>query len=264
MSTPISEIPVVILCGGQGTRIREASERLPKPLIDIGGKPVLWHIMKSFGHHGFRRFVLCLGYRSWDIKEYFLRYRENLSDFTVELGSGDVSFSDGPSADDWEVTCVDTGIPTGTGGRLVAVREHLGTDEFMVTYGDGVADVDPIALLTAHREGGNVVTVTGVQPGGRYGELSIEGDRVVEFAEKPDSADAFVSGGFFVMQSSFIDRIGSDPSVMFEQDPLRTLASDGHLGVYRHTGFWVGMDTFREYTALNKLWASGDAPWKVW
>lgn len=264
MSTPVSEIPVVILCGGQGTRIREASERLPKPLIDIGGRPVLWHIMKTFGHHGFRRFVLCLGYRSWDIKEYFLRYRENTSDFTVELASGDVGFEPGPGIDDWLVTCVDTGIPTGTGGRLVAVADHLDTEEFVVTYGDGVADVDVSALLAAHRRSGQTVTVTGVQPGGRYGELTLDGDVVTEFAEKPDAADAFVSGGFFVMQREFIDRIGADPETMFEQAPLRTLATEGGLGVYRHSGFWVGMDTFREYTELNRLWQLGEAPWKVW
>jgi len=260
----VSEIPVVVLCGGQGTRIREASERLPKPLIDIGGRPVLWHIMKGFGHHGSRRFVLCLGYRAWDIKEYFLRYRENLTDFTVGLSGGDVEFIGPQVEDDWKVTCVDTGLLTGTGGRLKGVVEHLDTDEFFVTYGDGVADVDPVALMETHRSNGHMVTVTGVQPGGRYGELTIEGDKVAEFAEKPDSPDSFVSGGFFAMNKEFIDRIGDDPSTMFEQQPLRQLASEGGLGVHRHEGFWVGMDTFREYTALNELWANGEAPWKVW
>ena len=258
-----ADTPVVILCGGMGTRIREASERLPKPLIDIGGKPMLWHIMKVFGHYGYRRFVLCLGYKAWDIKEYFLRYRENNSDFTVGLaGGGSVRFehSDAP---DWEVTCVDTGLHSGTGGRVPLVRRHLDRDVFVVTYGDGIADIDARALLAFHDAHDGVGTVTGVRPASRYGELGVEGEVVSDFAEKP-VAGGWVSGGFFVFDHGLFDYMSDDPGEMLERAPLRRMAHDGELRMRTHTGFWLGMDTYREYTLLNQLWADGKAPWKVW
>ena len=220
-----ADIPVVILCGGQGTRIREASEKLPKPLIDIGGKPILWHIMKIYSEHGFRRFVLCLGYKAWDIKEHFLRYKENNSDFTLRLGGGEPEFHSTPS-DDFEISFVDTGLMTGTGGRIGRVAHLLDQEHFMLTYGDGIGNVD----------------------------LS---------AEKPDTGGR-VSGGFFAFKTDFLRYITSETDLFLEQEPLRKLASDGELGMYRHNGFWMGMDTFREYSALNDMWENDLAPWRTW
>lgn len=263
--TPVADIPVVILCGGLGTRIREASERLPKPLIDIGGKPILWHIMKLYSHHGFRRFVLALGYKSTDIKGYFLNYRENLCDFTLSLkGDHEPFFLDSRGDEDWEITCAETGLHTGTGGRIRRVRRHIDTDTFMVTYGDGIGAVDLRGLLEFHRAQGRVGTVTGVHPTSRYGEMKVEGSGVSEFNEKPTHADGFVSGGFFVFDEAFFDYLDPEPDLLLEKAPLQNLARDGELGVYAHEGFWMGMDTFRDYTELNGLWDSGEAPWKLW
>jgi glucose-1-phosphate cytidylyltransferase len=264
-TTPAADIPVVILCGGLGTRIREASESLPKPLVDIGGKPILWHIMKIYGAHGFRRFVLCLGYKSWQIKDYFLRYRENLSDFTVCLRDDHApAFHNDVGDEDWEITCVETGLLTGTGGRIGRVQQFVDSDTFMLTYGDGIGDVDLTSLLAAHRAHGLIGTVTGVHPTSRYGEMRVVGDQVSEFNEKPTVADGFVSGGFFVFQRAFFDYLSSDPELFLEAEPLRKLAQDGQLGLRPHDGFWMGMDTYREYTLLNELWESGEAPWKRW
>ena len=208
---PTSDIPVVILCGGLGTRLREATERVPKPLVDIGGRPILWHIMKLYGHHGFRRFVLALGYRSWDIKEYFLRYRENLSDFTVHLKDEHRPlFHNALGDEDWEVTCVETGLLTGTGGRIGRVRKYVDTETFALTYGDGIGDVDLTRLLERHRSHGAVGTVTGVHPTSRYGEMQVDGDRVSEFNEKPTQPDGFVSGGFFMFERGFFDYVTGD------------------------------------------------------
>lgn len=263
--TPTSDIPVVILCGGLGTRLREATENIPKPLVDIGGKPILWHIMKIYGHHGFRRFVLCLGYRSWDIKEYFLRYRENLSDFTIALKDGhEPVFHNDAGDEDWEVTCVETGLLTGTGGRIGRIERYVDTDTFMLTYGDGIGDVDLTSALALHRAQGRLATVTGVHPTSRFGEMHVDGDRVSEFNEKPTVADGFVSGGFFVLQREFFRYLSPDPDLFLEVGPLPRVAKDGQLSVFRHDGFWMGMDTYREYTMLNEMWARGQAPWKVW
>lgn len=260
-----SEIPVVILCGGQGTRIREASERLPKPLIDIGGRPILWHIMKIYETHGFRRFVLCLGYKAWDIKEYFLRYRENSGDFTLNLGTGIPRFHEeaGCSEGEFEISFVDTGLMTGTGGRIGRVAHLLDQDHFMLTYGDGIGDVDLTSLLKHHVDSGDIGTVTGVHPTSRFGELNTSGSQVLEFAEKPDGG-GFVSGGFFVFRREFLPYVSSDTDLFLEAAPLQKLARDGGLGVFGHEGFWMGMDTYREYMALNEMWAENRAPWKVW
>lgn len=259
-----SDIPVIVLCGGQGTRIREASERLPKPLIDIGGQPILWHIMKLYGAHGFRRFILCLGYKAWDIKQYFLEYQRMMSDLRIETGAGTIDFLDRETLDDWEVSLVDTGVDTGTGGRIDLVRNLIDTDYFMVTYGDGLGNVDLRAELQALADSDHIGLVTGVHPTSRYGELGVDDNLVTNFAEKP-SSDGWVSGGFFAFRRSFLDYVPSDdPEHFFERAPVQAITHEGKLGLFRHTGFWMGMDTYREYTALNEMWAAGEAPWKLW
>lgn len=259
-----ADIPVVILCGGQGTRIREASEKLPKPLIDIGGQPILWHIMKIYSAHGFRRFVLCLGYKAWDIKEYFLRYQENVNDFTLELGNGGPQFHDKNEMDDWEISLVDTGMHTGTGGRLARVAHLLDQDYYMVSYGDGVGGVDlsgQLAHLASHDDMEGIVT--GVHPTSRYGELGVTDGRVLNFAEKLPS-EGWVSGGFFAFRSTFTERLLDDPSHFFEQGPIQQMSREKRLGLWEHTGFWMGMDTYREYAVLNEMWAEDRADWKIW
>jgi glucose-1-phosphate cytidylyltransferase len=262
---PNSEIPVVILCGGQGTRLREETERVPKPLIDIGGKPILWHIMKIYGHYGFSRFILCLGYKSWEIKEYFLRYREHLTDFTIRLSHDHKpEFHNHLADEDWEVTFVETGMYSATGSRISRIRNYVKSDIFMLTYGDGLGDLDLDELLAFHREQGRIGTVTGVHPTSRYGEMRVEARQAVEFNEKPTRPEGFVSGGFFVFQQEFFHYLDDDPALFFEHEPLQKLARDGELSVFPHERFWMGMDTFREYQELNRLWQTGEAPWKVW
>ena len=259
-----SEIPVVILCGGFGTRIREASESLPKPMIDIGGHPILWHIMKIYSGFGFRRFVLCLGYKGDAIKDYFLRYREHEADFTVGLAS-DIPprYHGGEGVEDWEVTCVDTGLETFTGSRRAQVAAHLDAECFMLTYGDGVADIDLDALLDAHQRLGRVGTVTAVHPTSRFGELVAFDGVVTDFAEKPMMNEGLVNGGYFVFSRRFLDYVTAG-SGMIESDALQKLTADGELGLHIHDGFWRGMDTYREFVELNDLWDAGDAPWKTW
>ena len=262
--TPLERMPVVILAGGKGTRLREETERVPKPLVGIGERPILWHIMKLFGHHGANRFVLCLGFKSWLIKEYFLRYREQIADVTVRLGDPAPPVIHGNGDEDWEVTLAETGLETGTGARLHRVREYVDTDTFILTYGDGLGSVDIGALVDFHRSHGRIGTVTGVHPTSRYGEMKVTDGVVTDFVEKPTTAEGFVSGGFFVFQREFLDYLDDDPELMFERAPLQRLARDGELAVFPHSGFWMGMDTFREFSELNRLWAQGDAPWKVW
>ncbi|SDS59443.1 glucose-1-phosphate cytidylyltransferase [Nocardioides scoriae] len=261
-----ADIPVVILCGGMGTRLREASEKLPKPLVDIGGKPILWHVMKTYSHFGFRRFVLCLGYKSDLIRRYFLDYREHQNDFTLELASAEQpQWHGGSQLEDWEITFVDTGLLSGTGARVKRVAQYLDQDTFMLTYGDGIGAVDLDQLLANHAEGGRIGTVTGVHPASRYGEMHVEGNQVSEFNEKPTLATGWVSGGFFAFQREMVDRyLDDDPGLLLEHKPLRSLASDGELTINPHEGFWMGMDTFRDWTELNQLWDAGEAPWKVW
>ena len=261
----VSDIPVVILCGGMGTRLREASEKLPKPLVDIGGKPILWHIMKTYGHYGFRRFVLCLGYKSDLIKSYFLNYRQQVADFTLRLADDHApAFHNAAGDEDWEVTFAETGLLSGTGARVRRVAEYLDVPRFMLTYGDGVGAVDVGAVLARHLASGRLGTVTGVRPSSRYGELSTEGDAVALFAEKPP-ATSWVSGGFFVFEREFIDKyLDDDPNLMLERSPLQRLARDGQLTLFPHDGFWMGMDTFRDWTELNQLWDADRAPWRIW
>lgn len=264
-----ADIPVVILCGGMGTRLREASEKLPKPLVDIGGRPILWHIMKIYSQHGYRRFVLALGYKSELIKRHFLELREQASDFTLEL-SGDhepVFHGTADGDENWEVTFVETGLSTGTGARIKRVADYLKGETFALTYGDGVSDVDLTAQLEHHRSAGRVATVTGVHPTSRFGEMHVDDDatQVLEFNEKPTMATGWVSGGFFLFQRSFLhDYLSDDPDLMLESSPLQQVARDGQLTMYRHEGFWGSMDTFRDWKDLNGRWDTGDAPWKVW
>lgn len=263
-----TDVPVVILCGGMGTRLREASEKLPKPLVDIGGKPILWHIMKIYSEHGFRRFILCLGYKSELIKRYFLELREQTSDFTLNLsGDHQPRFHGDPVEEPWEITFVETGLETGTAGRIKKVRDYIKSDVFALTYGDGIGNVDLTTELRHHSEHGRVATVTGVHPTSRFGEIHVDAERaqVTEFNEKPTLATGWVSGGFFLFNRSFIDDyLSDDPALLLEKEPLQRVARDGQLTIFAHEGFWAGMDTFRDWTDLNRLWDCGEAPWKVW
>lgn len=255
---------VVLLCGGQGTRMREETEFRPKPMVEVGGRPLLWHIMKLYAAHGFDDFVLCLGYRGVMIKEYFLNYRLLSSDSTVDLATGRVAFeTDRPEA--WTVTLADSGDDTMTGARIKRVERYLGDgDLFLCTYGDGVADIDLAALVDFHRAHGRLATVTGVVPPGRFGRLALEGDAVRDFAEKPTEGDARINGGFFVFSRGFLDRLSPDSSCVLEHGPLESVAAEGELRMYRHDGFWQCADTLRDVELLRSLWSAGDAPWRVW
>ena len=264
----VADVPVVILCGGMGTRLREASEKLPKPLVDIGGKPILWHVMKTYEAHGFRRFVLCLGYKSELIKRYFLDMREQVNDFTLNLtGDHTPVFHEQRHDEGWEVTFAETGLLTGTGGRIRRIRKYIDSDLFALTYGDGIGNVDLNAELRHHVEQGRLATVTGVHPTSRFGEIHVDEseNRVVEFNEKPTLATGWVSGGFFLFQREFVDKyLDDDPELLLEKAPLQRVARDGQLSIFPHEGFWAGMDTFRDWTDLNRRWDEGDAPWRVW
>jgi glucose-1-phosphate cytidylyltransferase len=257
----------VILCGGQGTRIRDANDLLPKPMLPIGGKPIVWHIMKGYAAHGVTDFVLCLGYKGWLIKEFFLNYRAMTTDFTVQLGKHrDVEFHDSHDEESWRVTLAETGEDTMTGGRVSSVRRYLDNDDlFCLTYGDGVSDVDIGKLIAFHKSHGKVATITAVRPPGRFGEMVIKQGGVSEFNEKPQTSEGFINGGFLVLDAKRAwDFLGTGRNVVLERDPLQRLAREGELRAFEHTGFWQPMDTMREYTLLNDLWASGKAPWKTW
>ena len=254
----------VILCGGLGTRLREETEYRPKPMVDVGGHPILWHIMKYYACYGHGDFVLCLGYKGTTIKEYFLSYEAMNNDFTIRLGSKhQINYHDGHDEQNFSVTLCDTGQETMTGGRLARIKRYIDEDTFFVTYGDGLSDVDLAALLDFHRSHGRIATVTAVAPPSRFGVVQMdENGQVERFAEKPRQ-DARASAGFFVLNRRVFDYLGGDDCV-FEQGPLETLASEGQLVAYRHDGFFYAMDTYREYLQLNQLWNSGEAPWKIW
>ena len=261
-----ADVPVVILCGGLGTRLREETEYRPKPMVEVGGRPIVWHIMRSYAHHGFNNFVLCLGYKGMVVKEYFLNYRAIANDFSIHLGEHNaVTFLDsGGDNVDWTVTLAETGLHTMTGGRVKRIKKYVDADTFMLTYGDGLADIDAGALLDFHRESGKLVTVTGVHPPSRFGEMVVSGDAVQQFSEKPQVSEGVVNGGFFVCQREFFDYIDDDTSCILEREPLQRVAADGQLAVYVHDGFWQCMDTYREYEMLNAHWDSGKPPWRVW
>ncbi len=262
--TPKSEMPVVILCGGKGTRLREETGYRPKPMVEIGEQPILWHIMKLYGAHDVQRFVLCLGYLGWEIKQYFLRYHEMHRDFTVTMdGSQPPRFHNRTGDESWTITCAETGAETATGARLWRVRDYVTTPTFFFTYGDAVGNVDVDALLDFHYREGRVATVTGVRPSSRYGEIRVADGQALEFNEKP-TAEGVVSGGFFVFQREVFDYMNDDPNLFLELDPLPAIARDGQLSVYFHEGFWHPMDTYRDYLHLNELWKDAEPPWKIW
>jgi glucose-1-phosphate cytidylyltransferase len=252
----------VILAGGLGTRLSEETVVRPKPMVEIGGKPILWHIMKIYSAHGINEFIICTGYKGYLIKEYFANYFLHTSDVTFDLGKNTMEVH-ARHAEPWRVTVVDTGDATMTGGRLRRVREYLQEAPFCFTYGDGVADVDISALIAFHKTHGCEATLTAVQPPGRFGALDTEGTRIARFQEKPQGEGAWINGGFFVLQPSVIDRIPGDNTV-WERGPLESLAHDKQLHAYKHTGFWQPMDTLREKVLLEDLWSSGKAPWKKW
>ena len=254
---------VVILAGGLGTRIGEETDVRPKPMIEIGGMPLLLHIMKIYGAAGFADFVVCLGYRGYVIKEYFANYALHRSDVTFDFKTGETAFFN-RAAEPWRVTLVDTGLDTMTGGRLRRARAAIGGEPFMLTYGDGVADIDIAALLDFHRRHGKAATVTAVQPPGRFGVLDLADDGGVKsFREKPGNEIGWINGGFFVLEPRVFDLIEDDTTV-WEREPLERLAARGDLAAYRHRGFWQPVDTLRDKRALEALWAGGAAPWKVW
>jgi len=257
-------VKVVILAGGYGTRISEESAVRPKPMVEIGEMPILWHIMKIYAAHGHTDFVICAGYKSHLIKEYFAGYFLRRSDVTFDLAKDSVE-SHGSEVEPWRVTVIDTGDATMTGGRLLRAREHLGDESFCMTYGDCVADVDITALVDFHRDHGVLATVTAVQPPGRFGALALGHDenRIEEFVEKPSGDGGWVNGGFFVCEPGVLEYVENDATV-WERDPLEGLARDDQLVAFRHRGYWQPMDTLRDKTVLEERWAAGDAPWKAW
>jgi len=251
----------VILCGGLGTRLSEETQVKPKPMVEIGGRPILWHIMKIYERHGFNDFTLALGYKGEVIKDYFLNYHARQSDLTIHLQGGQVDYSN-PTAEDWRVSMIDTGANSMTGGRLLRLKPHLESGgTFMLTYGDGVSDVDLTALLAFHRSHGHLATVTAVRPPVRFGELSIEKNMVTKFQEKPQAGEGWINGGFFVFEPDVFDFI-SDDSTLLEREPLEQIAKKGELMVYQHPGYWQCMDTVRDKVTLEDLWISDKAPWK--
>ncbi|HET6566578.1 MAG TPA: glucose-1-phosphate cytidylyltransferase [Rhodothermales bacterium] len=252
----------IILAGGFGTRLAEETSVKPKPMIEIGGKPVLWHIMNIYACQGFSEFVVALGYLGEAIKSYFLQYYYLSNDFSIELGTGRMDVHDG-RRENWKVHLVDTGLNTMTGGRLKRLKEWIGNETFMVTYGDGVANIDLNALLTWHRQHGRLATVTAVRPPARFGGLNFNGNLVARFTEKPQIGEGWVNGGFFVLEPEVLDYIDSDET-SFEREPLERLANDDQLVAFRHESFWQCMDTLRDVRMLDQLWANQQAPWRIW
>lgn len=266
----IKDIPVVILCGGKGTRIREISDLVPKPMLRIGGQPIVWHIMMTYAHHGFRRFILCLGYKGEQFRDYFLNYQAMTRDVTLDFQSnGDppvVDFNhDQAFSPNWSVTLVDTGPDTMTGGRVARVARYLDKDLFMLTYGDGLGDIDIPATIQTHIRSRATVTVTGVRPPSRFGKIDLDGDRIVRFTEKPQTETGYISGGYMVCDRAFVDDyLSPDEGCILEVNGLSPAAADGGMYVHRHDGFWMPMDNSTEYDRLNHMWDRDRAPWKVW
>lgn len=258
----------IILCGGQGTRLRELTEIRPKPMVEVGGRPILWHIMKFYAHFGVKEFILCLGYKGHVIKDYFLNYEMMNADFTLELGKrkdiqvhGDTHAEDG-----WKITFAETGEATYTGARVKRASKYLGDSggTFCVTYGDGVTNLDLRKALEFHRRHGKLATLTGVRPPGRFGELRHENNRVVHFAEKPQMTEGLINGGFLIFERGFLQYLSEDATCSLEGEPLKRATADGQLYVYEHPDYWQCMDTYRDWDTLEKQWQSGHAPWKVW
>lgn len=255
---------VVILAGGFGTRISEESTVRPKPLVEIGGKPILWHIMKIYSYYGFNEFVICLGYKGHLIKDYFYNLNRMESDVTLDFQNGFTITEHNRNVEPWKVTLVDTGINTMTGGRIKRIKKYIGDDEeFMFTYGDGVSDVNINELIDFHKANGRLVTLTGVKPTGRFGKVVLDGNRISQFKEKEIDGEDWINGGFFIANKKIFDYIDGDSTVL-EKEPLINIATDGQLDMYKHNGFWQPMDTLKEKVDLEKLWNDGNAPWKIW
>ena len=256
---------VVILCGGLGTRLKEETEFKPKPMVEIGGKPILWHIMKTYTHYGFNDFVLCLGYKGELIKEYFLNYEVLNNDFTIKLGhEKKITMHDTSDEGDWSITLASTGRNALKGARLKKIEKYISEDAFMVTYGDGVGNIDITKLIDFHTSHGKMATVTGVRPPSLFGELLVENGKALSFSEKPQTSTGLINGGFFVFDKKIFDYLSTDDSCDLERGPLEKLADIGEMMVYVHDGQWACMDTYRDVEYLNKLWESDKAFWKVW
>lgn len=259
------KMKVVILCGGMGIRLKEETEYRPKPLVEIGGKPILWHIMKIYAHYGLEDFILSLGYKGKMIKEYFYNYELLNNDFTIEIGNQkNIEVHSNHTEKGWRVTLADTGDKALKGARLKRVQKYIDDDQFMLTYGDGVANVDIESLLEFHRNHGKLATVTGINPASRFGELKTKGNQVESFSEKPKNGDGLINGGFFVFNRGIFDYLSENENCDLEIGPLEKIAAEGQLMVYKHTGSWACMDTIRDMEYLNKLWREGQAAWKVW
>jgi glucose-1-phosphate cytidylyltransferase len=254
---------VVILCGGKGTRLREETEFRPKPMVEIGGHPILWHIMLTYAYYGYNDFVLCLGYKGDVIREYFYHYAIQNRNFTINLRSGECKFHRHEEIPDWRVTLVDTGQETLTGGRVKKIEPYIDDDEFFLTYGDGLSDINITESLEFHRSHGKVATVTGVSPPSRYGELFIQGDHVKSFQEKSENSNGRINGGYFVFSRKLFDYLEDREDCILEREPLEKLAVEGELCVKQHNGFWQCMDTYRDYKYLNNMWQKGQVPWEI-
>lgn len=255
---------VVILAGGLGSRLSEESRTKPKPMVEIGGKPILWHIMKIYSRYGFNEFIILLGYKGYVIKEYFFNHFLHQNDITIDLSNNEKTILNNKS-EDWKITLVDTGLNTMTASRIKRAEKYIGEDTFMLTYGDGVSDINIAELLKFHSSHGKLITMTSAQPDGRFGALVInEENQVTEFKEKPKGDGSWINGGFFVCNNKIFDYIENLDDVVLEQEPLINICNDGQLFTYKHNGFWMPMDTIRDKNILNKLWNSGDAPWKIW
>ncbi|OAS20741.1 glucose-1-phosphate cytidylyltransferase [Paenibacillus oryzisoli] len=258
-------MPVVLLCGGKGTRIKEMTETIPKPLVEIGGKPILWHIMKIYSSYGFVNFNLCLGYKGQKIKEYFLNYDLLNSDITLDLGNkNNLNIHNLHNEKDWKVTLANTGEDNMTGSRIKQIEKYIKGDVFMLTYGDGVCNVDINRLLDFHYSHGKIGTVTGVRPPSRFGELLLDGEKVESFSEKPQTSEGRINGGFFIFNREIFNYVSEDEDCIFEREPLERLSEDNELMMYRHDGFWQCMDTLRDMQYLEKLWQEKNTPWNVW
>lgn len=258
-----NDMPVAILCGGAGMRLREETTVIPKPMVTVGGRPILWHIMKYYSSFGFRRFILCLGYKGDAIKQYFLNYNLLANSFTLDLEGGTTTIVQPDKLERWSITFAETGEHAMTGARIKRIQPYVGERAFMLTYGDGLCDVDLRALLAFHRERGRLATVTGVHPPSRFGLLTLDGDRVARFAEKTYAPHDFINGGFFVCEPGVFSYVSDDDACIFERDPLERLAADDQLAAFRHNSFWQCMDTIRDRDVLEEAWSSG-APWKRW
>lgn len=254
---------VVILCGGMGTRLSEETITIPKPMIEIGGKPILWHIMKIFSHYGFNDFIICLGYRGYLIKEYFSHYFLHMSDVTIDMQQNQMEIHT-TASEPWKVTMVDTGINTMTGGRLKRVKKYIGNETFMMTYGDGVADIDIAKLVSMHKKNKKLATLTAVQSAGRFGVLDIQKDLVKRFLEKPKGESSRINAGFFVLEPEIFKYIKKGDQTIWERNPLESLAKDQQLGVYKHNGFWKCMDTLRDKVDLERMIDNEEASWRIW